>query len=203
MYHHGYGFAPYGPYSPATTPVPTVGHDGQLYGAQHYQYPTPYFQSLTPTSGPFPTPAAPAKGEIAASAAADQAPLSDSTNSKSNGLANSGGAKGNNGSAPARATYQNTSFNSNGSYGRGPLPGGVPASGYQDPRYGYDGLQSPYQWLDNPYFSDVQPRTVTSSSMNSSISNGNSVPSSRNQNFRPHMMVCIKNILLFARFYPL
>ncbi|KAH6811296.1 evolutionarily conserved C-terminal region 2 [Perilla frutescens var. frutescens] len=189
MYHHGYGYAPYGPYSPAASPVPTVGHDGQLYGAQHYQYPTPYFQSLTPTSGTFPTPAAPAKGEIATSAAADQAPLSvDSTNSKSNGLTNSGGAKGNSGSAPARASYQNSSFNANGSYGRGPLPGGVPASGYQDPRYGYDGLQSPFPWLENPYFSDVQPRPVTSSSMNSSIANGNSVPSSRNQNYRPHMM---------------
>ena len=49
MYHNGYGYAPYGPYSPAASPVPTMGHDGHLYGAQSYQYPTPYFQSLTPT----------------------------------------------------------------------------------------------------------------------------------------------------------
>ncbi|XP_011089707.1 uncharacterized protein LOC105170581 [Sesamum indicum] len=189
MYHHGYGYAPYGPYSPATSPVPTVGHDGQLYGAQHYQYPTPYFQSLTPTSGPYPTPAAPAKGEIATSAAADQAPLSvDSTNSKSNGIANSGGAKGNNGTAPARAAYQNSSFNVNGSYGRGALPGGIPGSGYQDPRFGFDGLQSPIPWLENPYFSDGQPRPVTTSSMTSPATNGNGVPSSRSQNFRPHLM---------------
>ncbi|KAL0418062.1 UNVERIFIED_CONTAM: YTH domain-containing protein ECT2 [Sesamum radiatum] len=189
MYHHGYGYAPYGPYSPATSPVPTVGHDGQLYGAQHYQYPTPYFQSLTPTSGPYPTPAGPAKGEIATSAAADQAPLSvDSTNSKSNGIANSGGAKGNNGTAPARAAYQNSSFNVNGSYGRGALPGGIPGSGYQDPRFGFDGLQSPIPWLENPYFSDGQPRPVTTSSMTSPATNGNGVPSSRNQNFRPHLM---------------
>lgn len=181
MYHHGYGYAPYGPYSPAASPVPTVGHDGQLYGAQHYQYPAPYFQSLTPTSGPFPSPTAPSKGEIATSGAADQAPLSvDSTNSKSIGIAN-------NGSAPARATYQNSSFN--GSHGRGQMPGGVPASGYQDPRFGFDGLQSPFPWLESPYFSDGQPRPVTSSSMTSSIANVNSVPSSRNQNFRPHMMV--------------
>ncbi|KAI3461911.1 hypothetical protein Pfo_018574 [Paulownia fortunei] len=189
MYHHGYGYAPYGPYSPAASPVPTVGHDGQLYGAQHYQYPAPYFQSLTTTSGPYPTPAAPAKGEIATSAAADPAPLSvDSTNSKSNGIANSGGAKGNNGTAPVRTTYQNSSFNVNGSYGRGALPGGIPASGYQDPRFGFDGIQSPIPWLEGPYYSDGQPRPVTSSSMTSSIANGNGVPSSRNQNFRPHLM---------------
>ncbi|XP_011089706.1 YTH domain-containing family protein 1-like [Sesamum indicum] len=190
MYHHGYGYAPYAPYSPATSPVPTLGHDGQIYGAQHYQYPTPYFQSLTPTSGPYPTPAAPGKGEITASAAADQAPLSvDSTNSKSNGITNSGVAKGNNGAAPPRAAYQNASFNVNGSYGRGALPGGIPGSGYQDPRFGYDGLQSPFPWLESPYFSDGQPRPVTTSSMTSPASNGNGVvPSTRNQNFRPHPM---------------
>ncbi|PIN05579.1 putative high-glucose-regulated protein [Handroanthus impetiginosus] len=187
VYHHGYGYTPYAPYSPAASPVPTMGHDGQLYGAQHYQYPTPYFQP--PTSGPYSTPAAPAKGEIATSAAADQVPLSvDSTNSKSNGIANSGGTKGNNGTAPTRATFQNSSFNVNGSYPRGALPGGIPASGYQDPRFGFDNLHSPISWLETPYFSDGQPRAVTSSSMASSIASGNNVPSSRNQNFRPHLM---------------
>uniref|UniRef100_A0A804LDY3 YTH domain-containing family protein n=1 Tax=Zea mays TaxID=4577 RepID=A0A804LDY3_MAIZE len=43
---YGYGYAPYGAYSPATSPVPTV--DGQMFGAQHYQYPTAYFQPPTP-----------------------------------------------------------------------------------------------------------------------------------------------------------
>ncbi|GFP95647.1 yth domain-containing family protein 2 [Phtheirospermum japonicum] len=189
LVYHGYGYAPYGPYSPAATPVPTLGHDGQMYGAQAYQYPTPYFQSMTPTSGPYPTPAAPAKGEIAASAAADQAPLSvDSTNSKSNPIANTGGGKGNNGTAPVRATYQNSSYNVNGSYGRGALHGGIPASGFQDPRYGFDGFQSPIPWMESPYFLDGQPRPVTSSSMTSSVANGNGYSAGRNQNFRPHLM---------------
>ncbi|KAG8387393.1 hypothetical protein BUALT_Bualt02G0016600 [Buddleja alternifolia] len=184
-YHHGYGYATYSPYSPAASPVPTLGQDGQLYGAQHYQYPTPYFQSWTPTSGPYPTPAATTKGEIATTKATDQAPLSvDSTNTKSNGIANSGGAKGN----ATRPTYQNSSFNANGSYGRGALPGGIPASGYQDPRFGFDGLLSPIPWLESPYYSDGQPRPVTSSSMSSSIANRNSIPSSRNQNYQPHLM---------------
>uniref|UniRef100_A0A5B6YZK1 YTH domain-containing family protein n=1 Tax=Davidia involucrata TaxID=16924 RepID=A0A5B6YZK1_DAVIN len=187
MYPHAYGYAPYSPYSPTGTPVPTMGHDGQLYGAQHYQYPTPYFQPVTPSSGPYnPSSAAPTKGEII-SAAADQAPLPvDTANGNSNGITNGGSAKGNYGSEPTRPTYQNTSFNSNGSYGRGALPGGIPASGYQDPRFGFDGLRSPIMWLDGPVFSDGQPRPVTSTSITSSISNANNVPSSRNQNLRPH-----------------
>ncbi|PHT85993.1 hypothetical protein T459_08099 [Capsicum annuum] len=46
MYHHGYSYAAYITYSPATFPVPTVRHDGYLYGAQHYHY--PYFQPVPP-----------------------------------------------------------------------------------------------------------------------------------------------------------
>ncbi|KAF5937304.1 hypothetical protein HYC85_024810 [Camellia sinensis] len=188
MYHHGYGYAPYSPYSPAGSPVPTMGHDGQLYGAQHYQYPPQYFQPLTPTSMPYtPTPAAPSKGEIPNSAAADQTPLSvETANGNSNGIANSGGVKGNNGSAPTKHTYQNSSFNTNASYGRGGLPGGIPALGFQDPRFGFDGLRSPIPWLDGTIFSDGQPRPVTSTSMVSSISHANNSPASRNQNYRPH-----------------
>lgn len=190
MYHHAYGYAPYSPYSPATSPVPAVGHDGQLYGAQQYQYPTPYFQPLTPTSGPYHTSTAPVKGEISTSAAADQAPLSvDSANGNSNGITNIGGVKASSGAVPVRPTYQNSSFNTNGSYGRGALPGGMVTPAYQDPRFGFDGMRSPIPWLDGPIFSDGQPRQ-TSSSITSSVSNGSSVPSSRNQNLRPHMMVC-------------
>jgi len=186
MYHHGYGYAPYGPYSPAGSPVPTVGHDGQLYGAQQYQYPTPYFQPLTPTSGPYPSPAAPPKGEISSIGSADQAAMSVETpNGNSNGIANGGGLKGNNGSAPLKTNYQNSSY-ANGSYGRGALPGGISASGYQDPRFGYDGLRSPIPWIDGPLYSDGNPRSVTSTSVTSSIPTGNGIPSSRNQNVRPH-----------------
>ncbi|XP_050110620.1 YTH domain-containing protein ECT4-like isoform X1 [Malus sylvestris] len=184
IYHHGYGYAPYAPYSPAGSPVPTMGNDGQLYGPQQYQYP-PYFQPLTPTSGPYtPNPAAP-QTDVATSVAADQKPLSvETANGISNGIANSGGVKGNNVSAPL-STYQNSSFNSNGSYGRGALPGRVPTPGYQDPRFGFDGLRSPRPWLDAPLFSDGQPRPVTST-ITSSISNGNTNFSSRNQNYRPN-----------------
>nr|GMD70861.1 YTH domain-containing family protein 2 [Ipomoea batatas] len=186
LYHHGYGYAPYAPYSPATSPVPTVGQDGQLYGAQQYQYPAPYFQPMTPTSGAYPTPAAPAKGEIQTSAAVDEAPLSvDSAKGNPNDIANGGAIKGTNGSAPVRPFYQNSSFNANanGSFGRGTLPGGF-ASGYHDPRFAYDGLRSPIPWLDVTSFSDGQPRPVSSGSITSASNNS----SSRNPSIRPHLM---------------
>ncbi|CAH9122516.1 unnamed protein product [Cuscuta epithymum] len=177
VYQHGYGYNPYGPYSPATSPVPTMGHDGQLYGAQHYQYPTPYFQPMT--SGPYPTSPALAKGEIPISAAADQPQtLSvDSANANSNGNENGAGVKGNGGSAPSRPAYHNSSYNVNGSYGRGTMPVGV-ASGYQDPRFAFDGLHSPIPWSDTT-FSDGHSRTVSSNSF--TPSNRNGILSSRNQ----------------------
>ncbi|KAL1569300.1 YTH domain-containing protein ECT4-like [Salvia divinorum] len=188
LMYHGYGYPTYGPYSPAVSPIPTLSHDGQLYSPQHYQYPTPYFQPMPPTNGPYSSGAL-AKGDIAASGCADQIPLPvDSSNSKSNGVASSVAAKGNNGTVMARPTYQNSSFNANGSYGRGAMPGGSPSSGYQNPRFGFDGLHSPIPWLDTPYFSDAQQRPITSSSITSAVGNGNSVPSSRNQNYQPHLM---------------
>ncbi|KAL5563428.1 hypothetical protein UlMin_033175 [Ulmus minor] len=163
MYHHGYGYAPYGPYSPATSPVPTMGNDGQLYGPQHYQYP-PYFQPLTPTSAPYTPTAAVPQSDVSTSVAADQKPTAvDAAN------VNGAGGKGNNGAVPFKPAYQNSTFNSNGSYGRNALPGRV----------------SPIPFLEAPLFSDWQPRALANSTIPSSISNGNH-PSSRNQNYRPN-----------------
>ncbi|KAF3651778.1 hypothetical protein FXO37_17848 [Capsicum annuum] len=70
MYHHGYGYAAYITYSPATSPVPTVRHDGQLYGAQYYHY--PYFQPVPPISTPYATSVTPRKGEISTSYTAER-----------------------------------------------------------------------------------------------------------------------------------
>ncbi|XP_071726472.1 YTH domain-containing protein ECT4-like isoform X2 [Rutidosis leptorrhynchoides] len=166
--YHGYGYAPYGPYSPAASPVP-VGHDGQLYAAQQYQYPSPYFQPMTATSGPY------SKGENAPSAGADRQPWTvDTANTNSNSIV---GVKGTTGPAPLRpTTYTNSAFNGNGSYGNGAQ------NGYQDARYGLDGVLSPIPWLDVPSYSNGPARN------NSSIApvlNGNGI-SSRNQNLRPH-----------------
>ncbi|OWM89843.1 hypothetical protein CDL15_Pgr024592 [Punica granatum] len=177
----GYGFAPYGPYSPAASPVP--GNE-QLYGTQHYHYPSPYFQSL-PTSVPnAPNISAP-QMEVSTSAPTDQKPLPVETlNGNSNGP-KSGGAKGNARSGPLKATHPNSGYNANGSFGIASLPGGI-ASGYQDVRFGYDGLGSPISWSDGPAFADVQSGRVTNTGMANSISNAKSVPSSRNQNYRPN-----------------
>lgn len=192
LYHHGYGYASYAPYSPAGSPVPTMGNDGQLYGPQHYQYP-PYFQPLTPTSGAFaPTPAVPPQGEVATSVAADQKSFPvEAANGNSNGVTNGGNAKGNNGAAPVKPAYQN-SFGSNASYERGAMLGRGPTSGYQDPRFVFDGVRSPIPWIDAPLFSDGQPRPVSSTTITSSVSGGNNGTASRNQTFRPNSqyMVC-------------
>ncbi|KAF1888057.1 hypothetical protein Lal_00024069 [Lupinus albus] len=187
VYHHGYGYAPYAPYSPAGSPVPTIGNDGQLYGPQHYQYPQ-YFQPLTPTSGGSfaPTATVPPPGEITLSVAADQKPLPvETTNGNSNGVANSGNTKGNSGTAPVKPAYQN-SFTSNASNKRSATPGRGPTSGYQDPRFVIDGIHSPIPWLDATLFSDGQQRSVNSTTVTSSISGGNNSTASRNQNFRPN-----------------
>jgi len=192
VYHHGYGYAPYGPYSPAGSPVPTMGNDGQLYGPQHYQYP-PYFQPLTPTSAPFtPTPAVLPQGEVSTSVAADQKTLPvEAANGNSNGVANGGSAKGNNSVAPVKQANQNSSYSSKASNERVAMPGRGPTSGYQDPRFGFDGVRSPIPWLDAPLYSDGQPRPVSSTAITPSISGGNN-NASRNQTFRPNsqFMVC-------------
>ncbi|KAJ0730259.1 putative YTH domain-containing protein [Helianthus annuus] len=166
--YHGYGYAPYGPYSPAGSPLPTVGHDGQLYGAQPFQYPNPYFPPMTPTSGPYASAVIPPKGVNAPSATADQTPLTvDTTN----------GVKGTAVSAPVKpAAYQNSIFN--GSYKKGAQ------NGFQDPRYGFDGVHSPIPWLDAPLLSDGQARN---NSNIAPVTNGNGI-ASRNQNYNPHIM---------------
>ncbi|XP_059641598.1 YTH domain-containing protein ECT4 isoform X2 [Cornus florida] len=52
VFHTGYGYSPqvpYGPYSPVTTPLPSVRGDAQLYSPQQYTYSgPPYYQQLVP-----------------------------------------------------------------------------------------------------------------------------------------------------------
>ncbi|KAI3759843.1 hypothetical protein L6452_07944 [Arctium lappa] len=63
VFHTGYGYnsqMPYGPYSPVTTPLPSVGGDAQLYSTQQYTFPgSPYYQHPGPPTLPYitsPTP---------------------------------------------------------------------------------------------------------------------------------------------------
>lgn len=189
MYHPGYGYASYGPYPSPGSPVPTLGHDGQLYGPQHYQYPTPYYQPPSPASAPY-TPNQPpkSKGEVVStSAAPDQPPISlDAAKVNANGVAN-GTANANNAAVPPKPSQQNSTLASNG-YG-GALPNGLPSSGYQDPRFSFDGMRSPVPWFDGPVYPDSQHRLTTSNAVSSTGSHVNST-SGRSQNLRPlpHLM---------------
>ncbi|XP_038985369.1 YTH domain-containing protein ECT4-like [Phoenix dactylifera] len=190
MYHHGYGYAPYGAYPSPGSPVPTIGHDGQPYGPQHYQYPTPFFQPPTPTSAPHTANQPPTQNGVSTSVAADQASIPvDRSKANSNGIAN-GNANGNSGSAPQRLTNQNQSLTSNGSHGRGALPGGLTSAGYKDPRLSFDVMRSPVPWFEGPVFSNGQHRPATTSSMLSTVSHNGTTPSARNQNRSPlpHVM---------------
>ncbi|KAL0717132.1 hypothetical protein Bca4012_066454 [Brassica carinata] len=158
----GYGYAAY-PYSPATSPAPQVGGDGQLYGAQQqYQYP-----AFFPT-GPFASSVAtPSQGDLAANKAGGLKTLPGETK---NVASAAGMAKGSNGPAAGKPNNQ-TAFNASSNfYGNGY------AAGYQDARFNYDGYYG-------AGYSDVQ-RPVTGSGVASSYSKATSVPSSRNQNYR-------------------
>ena len=143
IYHYGFG-CPYRTYPPLSSPVPTTGHDGWLYEPQHYQYPTSYYQPQAPNGGPYALRQATAPQEdVSISVAVDQVPLSvEATKGNTNNLVNDGNVNGNYGPKALRPSHQNSSFSSNGSYGRASLPTDVPSSGYQDPRFGFDGTRS-------------------------------------------------------------
>ncbi|KAL0900209.1 hypothetical protein Bca101_084170 [Brassica carinata] len=169
VYPQSYGYAAY-PYSPATSPGPQVGGDGQLYGAQQqYQYP-----AFFPT-GPFASSVAtPTQGDLSANKAGGVKTLpADSKNVASA----TGMAKGSNGTVPGKPNNQTTASNL---YGNGATGGGF-AAGYQDARYGYDGFYAPVPCYDGSKYSDVQR---SGSGVASSYSKSNTVPSSRNQNYR-------------------
>ncbi|KAI4373724.1 hypothetical protein MLD38_011813 [Melastoma candidum] len=166
----GYCFPPYGPYSSATSPVPT---SDQLYGTQHYHYPSPYFQSLTPTSAPFsPSPVTPATVEVPAPASSDQKPLTvDTISANSSGNGNMNAVKGTGRSTHPKSSDQNSTYNLKAS-----SHGGM-ASGYQDPRFGTDGIRS-IPWLENAVFLDGPSGPMTIPAMSNQ--------QSRNQTFRPN-----------------
>ncbi|KAI4373108.1 hypothetical protein MLD38_011270 [Melastoma candidum] len=167
MYHHGYGYPPYAPYSPATSPVP--GND-PLYGTQHYHYPSPYFQSLTPTSASFsPNPVAPPHREVATSTPEQKPPAMETVKGNPNGRTNT--MKSNNRSAYSKSSNQNSAYNAKGS-----LPGGMTG-------YGFDGLRSPIQWLETAAFSDGPAGPVGSNTLLNQFPNANNAQS-RNQQFR-------------------
>uniref|UniRef100_A0A0E0P1A3 YTH domain-containing family protein n=1 Tax=Oryza rufipogon TaxID=4529 RepID=A0A0E0P1A3_ORYRU len=170
---YGYGYAPYGPY-PSGSPVPTVGHDGQSYGAQHYQYPGQYYQQPAPTNASHGVNAVNSQSEMPSVAAHQARVPVESAKASANGTAN-GMANTNSSSLARKQTHQNVSVANNGSYGGGTLQGGPSAN-----NYGHSGLHSPVQWYDGPVYSNGHQRSNTNST-----SYGSNSYSAKNQSQRP------------------
>jgi hypothetical protein len=172
---YGYGYAPYGAYSPASSPVPTV--DGQMFAAQHYQYPTAYYQPPTPVPST-------TQGDLQPSAKTDNKPAAkaDAAKTTANGVPN-GTAHSNSGTAPLGSSYQNSSLTPDGTY-RAPVLGGVPSTGYLDSTYGYDTTGAHYAWYDGSAYTNAQQRTTAASHTPTSAYSSNG-SSARYQNKSP------------------
>ncbi|XP_038720860.1 YTH domain-containing protein ECT2-like isoform X2 [Tripterygium wilfordii] len=158
MYNNGYAYPTYGPYSPAATPIPTMGNDGQLYGPQHYQYPT-YFHPTTTSGQMTSNSVAPPQDAFSTSTAGDRKALSvETSKSNSNGTANNGVAKANNGPVLFKPTHNNsfTPSNING----GASTGGIPSSGFPGPRFDGPltgaGVTSSFSKSKNSSFQSIQ-----------------------------------------------
>ncbi|KAK8542357.1 hypothetical protein V6N12_014955 [Hibiscus sabdariffa] len=190
MYQQTYGYMPYGAYSMPSSPLPSMGYDGQpmllkskfqTYGYMPYQ--SPYYQP------PFQTSQANASQvEVSTSGVGDQASLSAETNKGNlSTMANGGYLSGSNGSGSLKSTFKNSSVNLNPSYKRGGLPTGNLSQGFQDPRFSYDGIQSTIPWVDMSVSSNGKPKHAANRGFSSYTNN---VSSGRNQNLHhfPHVM---------------
>lgn len=128
---------PYGPYSPVTTPLPSVGGDAQLYSPQQFPYSgPPYYQQLGPPSMPYinsPTPVS--QPELTTLLSVDQ---------QGDGMLF--------GPRPGYPAVE--------SFGRGSFPGNPGTLSFHDLQQGFDGLRSGGIWSDWPKPSDRQ-RSLT------------------------------------------
>ncbi|KAJ8760022.1 hypothetical protein K2173_010878 [Erythroxylum novogranatense] len=129
VFHPGYGYSPhmpYGPYSPVTTPLPSVGGDAQLFSPQQFPFSgLPYYQQLGPPSMPYinsPTPVS--QSEINTLGSIDQ--------------------QGDSILFGPRPSYPP----SMGSFGGGSFPGNLGTLGVHESRQGFDGLTSGGIWSD-------------------------------------------------------
>ncbi|XP_059456816.1 YTH domain-containing protein ECT4 [Corylus avellana] len=133
LFHSGYGYnpqMPYGPYSPVTTPLPSVGGDAQIYSPQQFPFSgPPYYQQLVPPSMPYltsPTPVS--QSELTSLVSVDQ-------------------------QCDRMIFGQRPAYPPVGSFNRGSFPGGL---GYHDSQQGVDGLRSGGLWSDWSKPSDRQ-----------------------------------------------
>ncbi|CAN1143883.1 YTH domain-containing protein ECT2 [Linum perenne] len=126
VFHAGYGHGPqiqYGPYSPATPPLPSVGGDAQLYPPQQFQFSGPsYYQQLGPPNMPYISPPS-------------QVPQSEFNTFPT--MDQQGGSM----ISRPRPTYPFPS----GSFGRGNAPGNLGGLGFHEV---FDGVRSGGIWSD-------------------------------------------------------
>ncbi|KAB2048582.1 hypothetical protein ES319_A13G121500v1 [Gossypium barbadense] len=178
VYQQTYGYMPYGVYSMPSSPLPAMGHDGQLHALQEYHYPSPYYQPLPQTSQ-----ANVSQVEVSTSGVGDQASLSIETNKgNTSTITNGGGLSGNSGSGSLKSTFKSSSLNPNASYKRGGLATGNLSLGFS-----YDGIQSTIPWLDMSMSSNGQSKHAAHGGFSSYTNNASS---GRNQNLHhfPHVM---------------
>ncbi|KAL5974232.1 hypothetical protein ACLOJK_030896 [Asimina triloba] len=141
VFHPGYGYSPqvpYGPYSPVTTPLPSLRNDGPLYSPHTGPY---YQQHLSPGMPYITSPISMSQDEMSVPASVDQqgAFLTDGTNS--NGVL-----------LGPRPGYPLPY----GSFGRGNFSGNSGNPSVYDSQLGYDGFGSGGPWSDWSKSSDGQ-----------------------------------------------
>lgn len=116
---------PYGPYSPVTPPLPSVGGDAQLYSPQQFSYTgPPYYHQLLPPSVPYLTSPAPVS----------QPDLTNLVSVDQQGDSMLFGPRPN---------------HSIGSFSRGSFPGASSSFAYHDGQQGFDGARSSGIWSDS------------------------------------------------------
>ncbi|WJX42560.1 hypothetical protein P8452_29778 [Trifolium repens] len=135
VFHSGYGFnpqMPYGPYSPVTSPLPSVGGDTQIYSPQQFPYTPPYYHQMVPPSLPYltsPTPVS--QPELTNLLGIDQ-------QAESNFFG-------------PRAGYP-----SMGSFARGSFPVAPGSFSFHESQQGFDGSRSGGLWSDSSKPSERQ-----------------------------------------------
>ncbi|KAF8732180.1 hypothetical protein HU200_016152 [Digitaria exilis] len=147
-----YSYAPYG--------VATLGHDGQIYGSQNYQYPSTYNKQQNSTA------------KLSSNVKSEKLAPSPQGDVSSNGIDGVKSLKNSNSSLKSERPV------SNGSYGRS-----SGRSSYQN-----ETNWSAYPYYSSEMFSDKQQKF--NSNRNSTTSNVKTKGQSRNQNTRqyPHLM---------------
>ncbi|OEL13429.1 YTH domain-containing family protein 2 [Dichanthelium oligosanthes] len=148
-----YGYAPYG--------VATLGHDGQIYGSQNYQYPLTYNKQQNSTA------------KVSSNVKSEKLAPSPQGDVSTNGIDGVKSLKNSNSSLKSDRPV------SNGSYGR---------SSGRSGSYQNQTNWSAYPYYSSEMFSDKQQKLT--SNRTSTASNAKTKGQSRNQNTRqyPHLM---------------